>query len=88
MRSVTCSNLRCILDQTKVFVNPSVTTKHSLNGYRAYEVPPGEEWKIGLLSSLIQIREGEWTVSFDEESHESNFEDEAFNSMIDTLCIS
>ena len=74
--------------QTNVYVNPRTTTKHSLNAYRAYEVPKGQEWKIALLSSLLQIREGEWTVTFDEESHESKFEDEAINKMIDFLCIS
>jgi len=58
IRSTTSSNLRSIFVQTGVYVKPGLTTKHSLSAYKAYEVPQGEEWRISLLSSLMQIREG------------------------------
>ena len=59
VQSCTGSNLRCIYKNTGVFVIPGQTTKMALSSYTVFKIPPGEEWRVPLLSSLMQIREGE-----------------------------
>ena len=44
----------------------------------------GKEWKIGLLSSLLEIRDGKWMILFDEEGEDLT-EDEV-KLMIDDVC--
>ena len=88
IRSVPASNIRYISEQTSTFINPGKTLKSSIKEYKAYEVPEGQQWKIGLLSSLIQIREGQQNISFDEENGLTSFPDEEINRMIDDICTS
>ena len=94
IRSVPSSNLRTIYEQTGVFVQPGVTLKRSLREYEVYKVSVDEKWKIGLLSSLIEIREGQWSISFDEENGVTCFPDKEINRinriniMIEDICTS
>ena len=88
IRSVPSSNLRTIYEQTGIFINPGITQKGSLRNYNAYKVPTGEDWKIGLLTSLLEIREGQWSISFDEENGLTCFPDEEINRMIKDICTS
>ena len=66
IRSTTSSNLRSIFVQTGVYVKLGLTIKHSLSAYKAYKVPQE--------SLFYEIREGHWTVLFDEENQSSFFE--------------
>ena len=60
-------------------------TKHyHFKDSNTYEIPAGKEWKIGLLSSLLEIQDGKWMISFDEEG-EGITEDEV-KLMIDDVC--
>ena len=85
IRSVTSSNLRHILDHTKVYVIPGSTTKQSLNDFEAYKMPAGQEWRIPLLSSLIKLREGQWEISFDEEDTDESI-DKSIDNLIKIVC--
>ena len=49
-----------------------------------YDIPDGQEWKIGLLSSLLEIRDEKWVVLFDNEG-EGLIDDEV-KQMIDGVC--
>ena len=67
IRSVTDSNIRMISKESNIYIVPGISSKHQLRNFVAYPIPSGQEWKIPLLTSLIEIREGAWTVNFDEE---------------------
>ena len=64
-------NLRTILIQTGVLVVPGRTRPADLNNYRVYTVPEGEEYRIPLLHSLIDIREDNWSILFNEENSDN-----------------
>ena len=51
-----------------------------------YSVPSGEEWRIPLLSSLIEMKEKRWVVEFDEENNDT-LSNNAIDKMIDRACI-
>ena len=64
-------NLRTILIQTGLLVVPGRTRPADLNNYRVYTVPEGEEYRIPLLHSLIDIREDNWSILFNEENSDN-----------------
>ena len=84
--SITGSNIKYILKDTGVLIVPGVTRKTLLKDYIVYNTPHGEEWRIPLITSLIEMREHRWEMDFDEECGD-NFSDNAINSMIDRVCI-
>ena len=51
---------------------PVISLPSALKRKRLHDVPGGEEWKVPLLHSLLQIRSGNFKLEFDEE--EDNFE--------------
>ena len=56
-----------ILLDTNVTVVPGVTRAHDLSGYRVHETPVEENWRLGLLVSLLEVRDARWSVMFDKE---------------------
>ena len=84
--SITGSNIRYILNETGVLIVPGVTRKTCLKDYTVYSIPDGEEWRIPLITSLIEMREQRWEIDFDEECPE-NLSDDAIYSMISRACI-
>ena len=66
VRSVTGSNLRSIMVNNGVHAVPGVTQASAIRLRGLQEVPAGEEWKVPLLHSLLDIRAGEFQLSFDE----------------------
>ena len=84
--SVTGSNIRHILNETGTLIVPGKTMKFALNNYEVYSVPSKEEWRIPLLSSLIEMKEKRWIVQFDEED-DGTLNDDAINLMIERACI-
>ena len=52
-----------------------------------YEIPLGEEWRLGLLRSLLELRQSNWEVLFDEEG-ENTLEEDDISEMIDEVCTS
>ena len=59
-----------------------------LRDYRVYDAPVGYEDKIGLLLSLIAIREDHFGVFFNEEDDEVEMEDNDITTMINDICTS
>ena len=55
--SVTGANLRKILLDSGVYVIPGQTTGFELNSYMVYKIPVGQEWRIPLLISILDIRD-------------------------------
>ena len=45
-----------------------VTRAHDLSNYRVYETQAEENWRLGLLVSLLEVRDARGSVMFDEES--------------------
>ena len=87
-RSLTGENLRVILldTDTDVLVVPGVTRGHVLADYRVHKTPEGQEWKVPLLVSLLQIRDDTWSVHFDEET--GQFSDDEISELINNVCTS
>ena len=61
-------------------------TDLAVSDYRVHETPAEENWRLGLLVSLLEVREARWSVTFDEESGQLN-EDET-SAMINDVCTS
>ena len=56
-QSLTGANIRQVLLDTGISVEPGVTNGTVLNNFRLYETPVNQEWKFGLLKSLLSIRD-------------------------------
>ena len=41
-----------------------------MNEKYLYNIPKGGEWKVGLIASLMQIRNDKWSILFDKEQDE------------------
>ena len=67
VRSHTGANLKHILLETGIYIVPGVTNQNVFDGLFIYSIPEGQEWKLGLLTSLIEIRYHKWSFNFDEE---------------------
>jgi len=52
-----------------------------------YKIPENQEWKIPLLSSLIEIRDDRWSILFDEEKHQGTLDENQIGDIIDYLCM-
>ena len=84
--SFTGSNIRTILLDSKVKVTPGVTNRGALRNFRVYETPPGQEWRLPLLVSLLEIRDSRWAIDFDEET--MMMSDGDITEMIYDVCVS
>ena len=86
VRSVTGSNLRKIMLDSSKLVIPGVTKKIALYDFNVYDTPEGEEWRVPLLFSLLEMREERWTVQFDEELDDM-LPNDAIKTMIERVCV-
>ena len=82
--SLTGANIRQVLLHTGISVEPGVTNGAVLNNFRLYETPVNQEWKFGLLKSLLAIRDEEWSLEFDEETEQ--FASKEINDLIVNVC--
>ena len=87
VRSTTGANLRDILLNTGIKVTPGVSSMFQLKEYVVYSPPEEEQWKLPLIESLIEIRDGRWEVIFDEEDTNGVLTNDDVTTMIDGLCI-
>ena len=69
---------------TGISVEPGVTNGAVLNNLRLYETPVNQEWKFGLLKSLLAIRDEQWFLEFDEETEQ--FASKEINDLIVNVC--
>ena len=84
-RSITGGNLRKILIDSGVKIEPGVTQIQSLNSYTVYETPEGQEWRLPLLTSLLELRDSRWELQYDEECDKMTEDD--ISVMINNVCI-
>ena len=56
-QSVVGGNIRTVLVDTNIKIVPGVTTPAAFKNYQVYETPPGSEWKLPLLVSLLEMKE-------------------------------
>ena len=85
-RSLTGGNLRKILLETGVKVQPGVTKGYVLSSYRVFETPVGQEWRVPLLQSLLEVRDERWSLQFDEET--GNLSADEITVLINNVCVS
>ncbi len=85
-RTVTGSNIRHILITTGTQIIPGLTSKIALKSYRVYTVPMHQQWRIGMLHSLMELRESRWSITFDDEQH--SIDKSQISLMIEDVCTS
>ena len=87
VRSLTGANLRKIKNVTGINVTPGITSQVQFNNCWVYEVPEGDEWKLPLLHSLLEIRSENWEILFNEEEEGSgDFDGDDLSTMIEEVC--
>ncbi len=59
---------------------------NALKTHRVYTAPSISKWKIPLLTSLLEFRNQQWEVTFDE--IEEKLEPTEIQCMIDDICTS
>ena len=87
VRSQTGGNIRKILLDTGVKVVPGVTTQAAMAGVTAYEVQEDQQWRLPLLQSLLQVRDEQWEIRFDEDG-EMEIDEDDVKDMITDVCTS
>ena len=86
-RSSTGSNIKTILQETGELIVPGNTSKGILSNFSVYKTPTDQEWRIPLLVSLIEIRNSNWTVTFDEEDAKKELDKDTIEQLIQSVCI-
>jgi hypothetical protein len=79
--SPTGSNIRTIMLETGV--DPRSLDSQALKGWRVYQQQ--DEWSIPLLRNLLEVRNDNWEVIYDDETGEAPAEDE-LDFMITAVC--
>ena len=49
-----------------------------------YKIPEGEEWRVPLIESLLEVKAGNWAIEFDEE--EDTLNGDAVTLMLERAC--
>ena len=79
VKTTTGSNIRTLLLTTGV--DPRFMSRHLLKDWRVY--PPQDNWTVPLLSSLLELRAGNWEVLFDDE--EDDLQNDEIDFMIEAV---
>ena len=64
VRSQVGGNLAKIRNDTGLLVTPGHTSPDVLRNYRVYSAPDGQEYRLPLLVSLMEIRIDNWSIIF------------------------
>ena len=70
---------------TGIKIVPGVTAPVQLRNCRIYKAPEGEEWRLPLLQSLLEIRSDNWEILFNEELETHEGDD--ISTMIEEVCL-
>ena len=84
-----CLSMLVVMFAPKLAETPGHTSPDVLRNYRVYSAPDGQEYRLPLLVSLMEIRSDNWSIIFNEESDE--FEEANENDllmMINEVCSS
>ena len=84
-KSITGGNIRKILLDSDILIVPGSTQGQEFNNYRVYEVPEGQEWRIPLAVSLIELRDSRWKVTYDEKTGQMTEDDVTL--MLNNVCV-
>ena len=85
IRSLTGMNLHTIKNETGKIIRLSITSHTELKSWLVYDITVGQEWRLPLMISLLEIRDSNWEVLFDdeEEGHGQNI----IQIFLDSICI-
>ena len=87
VRTTTGGNLRKIFLDTGVQVIPGLTNKANIGDFQVYKYSEEEQWRLPLLVSLLEIRNDNWEVLFDDDGDDENHLDENdLKDMIEAIC--
>ena len=87
VRSQVGANMKKVLIDTGIPIIPGWTRPSDLQHYQVYKVPVGQEWRLGLLESLLELRGDNWAVLFNEEEEdEEEIEENDLKMMIVEVC--
>ena len=81
VRTLTGANLRSILLNTGIEVQPGITSPYLVKKHVLSKVPDEDRWKIPLLHSLLAVRAEEFEIIFDDDDNI----DEDMNIGVDIL---
>ena len=79
VQTTTGSNIRTVLLSTKV--DPRFMSRHHLKTWHVH--PPQDNWTVPLLTSLLELRAGNWEVVFDDE--EDDLQEDELDFMIEAV---
>ena len=85
IRSLTGRNLHTIKTETKMVIRPSITSHLELTSWFVYDPPEGQEWRLPLMVSLLEIRDSNWEVLFDDETE--GLGQNIIQIFLDSICI-
>ena len=86
VRSQTGGNIRKIFLDTGVRITPGVTAATAISNYIVYKVEEEQEWKLPLLHSLLEVRDDQWEIRFEDDDVEQ-LQDDDINDMIHDICV-
>ena len=79
--------MRKIKTVTGISVMPGTTSPGQFGNCRVYDAPEGDEWKLPLLHSLLEVRNDNWEILFCEEEESNNdLEEDDISAMILEVC--
>ena len=78
-------NLKSIQFQSRTRESTSLLASWGDNSARE---PENEEWRLGVLESMIQIKQDNWSVIFSDEEEEDLLEENDIDMMIYEVCTS
>ena len=84
IRSVTGRNLKAIREETGILVKAGVTSPWEISNWRVYTPGEGEEWRLPLVVSLLEIRNNNWELKFNEEKE--TLDDEDIVAILNDVC--
>ena len=58
------------MQDTGILIIPGCTRSGDFQQCRVYQPPEGEEWRLGILESLLELKGENWSVLFNEEAEE------------------
>ena len=79
IKTTTGSNIRTLLLSTGV--DPRFMSRHNLKTWRVY--PPKDNWTVPLLTSLLELKAGNWEVAFDDE--DDSLQEDEVDFMIEAV---
>ena len=68
--------------------SPGHGSPHHSWGDNSAREPENEEWRLGVLESMIQIKQDNWSLIFSDEEEEDLLEENDIDMMIYEVCTS